>query len=240
MLKKRAVRSKVFGTALNDCIWSVQEWNLDIRKFEIYLTGERMDYSSGDNWDSRAEPGVEYQMASRLIKNLQILADLDSTRPILIHMKTNGGDWSEGMAIYDALYYSRNPIVILNYTHARSMSSIIFESADRRIMMPHSIFMFHEGTMAVSGTSKAVFSNVEWLKRDNPVMLEIYAARMKERGKYSKLPKADIKKMLQELMDKKEDVFLTAQQAVDWGLADALFDGDWQKLNKYVRRRPKR
>ncbi len=191
-----------------------------------------MDYATDDKWDERDEPGVEYQMSARLIKNLHILADIDPKRTILIHMKTNGGDWNEGMAIYDAIKYAPNPTVILNYTHARSMSSIILQAVRKRIMMPHSNFMFHEGTMSASGTWKTFTATAEWAKRDNPVMLDIYANRMKEKGKFSKLPKVDIKKMLQGLMDKKEDVYLTPQQTVEWGLADGIFDGNWQELRR--------
>lgn len=233
---KKSFRSRMFGTEMHESVFGVQEWNLDIRQFALYLTGEAIQYDADDDWDKREEPGVEYQMSARLIKNLHILADIDPKRPILIHMKTNGGDWNEGMAIYDAIKYSPNPVVILNYTHARSMSSIIFQAADRRIMMPHSNFMFHEGNIGISGTWKNVVSNIEFAKKDNPIMLEIYTNKMKERGKYSKTTKSDIKKMLQELMNQKEDVYLTAQQAVDWGLADAVFDGDWQKLRQRLRK----
>ena len=236
MTRKRTFRSKAFGTELNDCIFGVQEWNLDIRQFAIYLTGEAMDYDADDQWDKREEPGVEYQMSARFIKNLHILADIDPKRPILIHMKTNGGDWNEGMAIYDAIKYAPNPIVILNYTHARSMSSIIFQAADRRVMMPHGNFMFHEGTMSVSGTWKQVVSNTKWAERDNPTMLEIYASRMKERGLYSKKSKKDIKAILQGLMNQKEDVYLTPRETVSWGLADEVFDGNWQKLRQRLKK----
>lgn len=228
---------KVRGTSFYDSIWAVQEWNLDIRQFAIYLTGEVMGYSADDAWENRNEPGVEYQMASRLIKNLRTLADLDPKRPILIHMKTNGGDWNEGIAIYDAIRHAPNPITILNYTHARSMSSIIFQAADRRIMMPHATFMFHEGTMAVSGTWKTIVSAVDFAKGDNAEMLNIYIGRMKEGGKYSKRSKAEIEKMMQGLMNKKEEVYLLAKPTVEWGLADNIFDGNWEGLRTGLVRR---
>lgn len=224
---------KRVNSALHDAIRDVHEWNIDVRQFAIHLTGEIRTY---DNNEIPDEPGVEYQMSARLIKNVQILSDLDSTRPILIHMKTCGGDWMEGMAIYDVLKYASNPIVILNYTHARSMSSIILQAADKRVMMPHSHFMFHDGTMMLSGTYRGFMSNVEWAKKERPIMLDIYASRMKERGKFSKNAKVDIIKKLDDQMLKKEDVFLTAQESVSWGLADSIFDGNWQKLTKYVRR----
>src|SRR3989338_4026679 len=202
MTRKRTFRSKAFGTELNDCIFGVQEWNLDIRQFAIYLTGEAMDYDADDQWDKREEPGVEYQMSARFIKNLQILADIDPKRPILIHMKTNGGDWNEGMAIFDVIKFAQNPIVMLNYTHARSMSSIFFQAARKRVLMPNSNFMFHEGTIAYSGTSKQFYSYAEFSKRDNEVMKEIYASRMKERGIHSKKTKKEIKALIQECMDR--------------------------------------
>lgn len=234
--RRKTFRPRAFGTELNDCIWNVQEWNLDIRQFAIYLTGELMDYSAEDDLDKREEPGVEYQMSARFIKNLHILADIDPKRSILVHMKTDGGDWNEGMAIYDAIRYAPNPVVTLNYTHARSMSSIIFQAADRRVMMPHSDFMFHEGTLAAADTYKGFMSFAEWVKKYNSVMLEIYANQMKKKGKFSKLLRSDIEKMLQDLMNKKQEKYLTSQEAVEWGLADDIFDGDWTKLKQGLKK----
>lgn len=233
--KRRSFRSRMFGTEMHESIFGVQEWNLDIRQFAIYLTGEAINYNS-DGGDGHEEPGVEYQMSSRLIKNLHILSDIDPKRPILVHMKTNGGDWAEGMAIHDAIKFSPNPIVILNYTHARSMSSIIFQAADRRVMMPNSNFMFHEGTLGNSDTYKGFMSFAEWAKRDTLTMLEIYAAPMKRRGRFSRRSMENIKAILQNEMDKKQERYLTAQETVEWGLADYVFEGDWQKLRHRLKK----
>ena len=233
----KIVRPKTFGVSLDSGIANVHERNVDIRQFAIYLTGEVMEYDADDNWENRDEPGIEYQMSARLIKNLQILSGLDPKRPILIHMKTNGGDWNEGMAIYDAIRLAPNPVVILNYTHARSMSSIIFQAADRRIMMPHATFMFHEGTMSISGTWKSVVSAVDFARGDNTEMLDIYIRRMKESGKYARTPKGEIKRMMQGLMNKKEELYLLAQPTVEWGLADGIFHGNWESLRAGLSRR---
>jgi len=232
-LGKKTFRARVFGMDFNESIWAVQEWNLDIRNFSLYLTGEPIAYSDDEDAD-RSEPGVEYQMSTRLIKNLQILSEIDRERVILLHMKTDGGDWMEGMAIYDAIRLVPNRVVILNYTHARSMSSIMFQAADRRIMMPHSHFMFHEGSLAVGGTVKGTISTIEWSKRDTLDMINIYVDRMKERGKFCRRSQESIREMLQMQMDKKEDVYLTARETIEWGLADGIFDGDWEGLRKRI------
>jgi len=220
----------------DDPLFALHEYNVDQDGMTIYLMGED-SYSEGADGEWATEPGVEYSMSNRLIRNLQALqkSPKDSKgklRPIIIHMKTCGGDWSEGMAIYDAIYHCPNPVVILNYTHARSMSSLILQAADKRVMMPHSYYMFHEGDATISGTEKQVRSYQEFFSKLTPVMLNIYTDSMREKGKFHKSSRSTIKKMLTEMMDKKEEVYLTAKETVTWGLADEIFDGNWEKLKK--------
>ena len=216
----------------DDPIYQIHEFNIDLKANHIYLTGIH-DYIISNFEDPREEPGVEYAMASRFIKNLNILMR-KSNNPILIHMKTNGGDWQEGIAIYDAIKACPNRVTILNYTHARSMSSIIFQAADKRVMMPNSVFMFHEGNTEFSGTIKQFRSMFDEDKYAREVMLNIYIESLKEVGSMSSKTKPQIRRWLIDQMDKKEDVFLTAQQAVGYGFADEIFgeDGnyDWKKL----------
>lgn len=232
---KKKVQAKVYGIEHHESHWEMQEWNLDLRQFHLYLVGEAIDYYADDS--ERNEPGVEYQMSARFIKNLQILSSINSERPILIHMKTCGGDWEEGMAIYDAIWACPNPITILSYTHARSMSSIILQAADKRVLMPHSYFLFHEGMMSAFGTPKFFHSFADWDKKViRPTMLQIYMDSLKQKGKYRRWSPERIKQMLQSEMDKKEDVYLTAQEAVEWGFADSVFDRNWQALTKFSKR----
>jgi len=212
-------------TSGDDHIYHVHEANLDFRANEIYLVGETK-YSEEQEDGGVAEPGVEYIMANKFIKNLNILSR-KTKDPILIHMKTCGGDWSEGMAIYDAIKLCPNYVTILNYTHARSMSSLIFLAADRRVMMPHSIFMFHEGTFATSGTVKQSFTDFEELRKSNETMIDIYVDHLKssEHGSKRKLSKVRIRKWIKDRINKKEDVYFDAQEAVKLGFADEIFDG---------------
>lgn len=226
---------------MSNPIHSGHEHHLDPQSYHIYLFGS--ESLAGTDACEGGEPGVEYTMANRFIINLNVLmrTAVDSKGqpyPIMIHMKTCGGDWTEGMAIYDAIKACPNPITILNYTHARSMSSLIFCAANKSVMMPHSYFMFHDGTYAEAGTVKQVMSGVEFYKRSEDTMLNIYVERMKQKGKYSKWAKQRIFKMLRSEMDKKEDVYLTAEDAVKWGLADEVFGAngtyDWSKLTQYT------
>lgn len=211
-------------------------YNIDVVNFRIYLVGEEKVYHGEE--DDYTEPGVEYIMTSRFIKNLDILSGRNPERPILIAMKTCGGNGEEGMAIYDAIISCPNPITILSYTHARSMSSLILQAADKRVLMPHSYFMFHEGTVGAEDTYKGFLTYAEWMRKTSSSMIDIYSQALKRKGKFHTWSLQRIQKMLQDCMDKKQEMFLTAQEAVEWGFADEVFGGngsplDWTKLITY-------
>jgi len=215
-----------------DPLWNLQEFHIDVPHRELWLVGEN---DARDESDCLEEPGVEYLMASRIIKNLRLMAHI-SDEPVLIHMKTCGGDVAEGLAIYDAIKLSPLRVTILSYTHARSMSSIILQAADKRVLMPHSYFMFHRGDAQFSGESRAVESSVEFYKRWDKVMLDIYIAAIQksksEEPFHRSYKSKDLRTKLERHMGQRVDVFLSAEETVNWGLADEIFDGDWKGLLK--------
>ena len=204
-----------------DCI---HEFGIDPHARELYLTGEP-DLMGED----LEEPGVEHQMVSRFIKNLRRLS-LDSDDPILIHMKTCGGFEQEGFAIYDAIRFCPCHVTILSYTHARSMSSIILQAADERVMMPNSYFMIHWGTMALSGEVQQVLSWAEFERRRESRFIGVYLDRMEESKEFGNLTRRSIEKILRRKMGAETDVILTPEEAIVWNLADYVFDGDWEEL----------
>lgn len=213
-------------------IESVHCYSLDVRDREIYISGE-----SESTTEHGVEPGVEFLMAEKLIKNIRVLANYNPKESILIHMKTCGGDWTEGMAIYDAIRLCPCPITILSYTHARSMSSIILQAADYRVLMPSSYFMYHWGTYSDGGHLPAVKNRLAWAtKYDDPLMIHAYADRMRKTGKFKGKTLATVQEYLEEQMNKHEDVFLTPIEAIKLGLADAIFDGNWKAL-KSIRKK---
>lgn len=213
----------------DDLLYHLHEYDIDIKSNHIYLFGIE-DYQNEEG----TEPGIEYVIANRFIRNFNLLMRVNPVTPIVIHMKTSGGDWAEGMAIYDTIRSCPWAVTILNYTHARSMSSLIFQAANKRVMMPHSYFLFHEGTLSLEGTQKQVYSSIEFNKHADNTMIEIYSKVMSERGKFKGKPISTIKNWLKKQMEKKEDVYLTAEEAVEYGLADEIFDYNWSNLTKYT------
>lgn len=218
----------VLKVKTEDLVDQIHEKDVDLLSNHIYLFGREEYHTEGGD-----EPGVEYMMANRFIRNLNLCMRVNPDTPVVIHMKTCGGVWEEGMAIYDAIKSCPFPVTILSYTHARSMSSLIFQAANKRVMMPHSTFLFHDGNLGIDGTLKQVESAVDFGKISTEQMMKIYIDNMKLKGKYAKRSRKFLYNWLRDQMDKKEDVYLTAPQAVELGFADQIFDYNWSNLTKY-------
>jgi len=207
-------------------ILNTHEYDIDIDANHIYLFGDQRQAIDEDD----QEPGINYVIANRFIRNLNILSRKNPNKPILVHMKTCGGYWQEGMAIYDTIKLCPNYITILSYTHARSMSSLILQAADKRVLMPNSIFMFHDGSMSASGTTKQFLTEATELKKSMTTMRDIYVNSMRNSEKFSGWADKKIHSWLKKQMNLKEDVFLSAEEAVECGFADEIYDGVVENL----------
>lgn len=221
---------------VDERIESVHDYWIDPDSREIWIHGVDVSSSDGE-WE---EPGVEFIMANMVIKNLHYLRKQSSRAGVTIHLHTCGGMVNDGFAIYDTIRLMPYPVTIISYTHARSMSSIILQAAagpcDTRLLMPSSYFMFHYGTMASEGHTKAVYSDVEFAKNYDELMLDVYVNSAKNGEKFKEMSEAKIRKMLISQMDKKSDVFLTAKEAVEWGFADGIVES-WPDNSKWRNRK---
>lgn len=197
----------------------MHEYHLDEQERVIYLVPEDYTRSFDD-----IEPGVEYLMATRFIKNLHYL-ETCSDEAITIHLKTNGGHWMEGLAIYQAIKHSPCWIEMIVHTHARSMSSIILQGADNRVMMPYSHFMYHDGTIGMEGTVKQFWTEATELRKSQDQMMDIYIDRCHGAEGWGNMMRREIRDAMREQMDKKEEVYLDAEQAVWFGFADEIYKG---------------
>jgi ATP-dependent protease ClpP protease subunit len=141
-------------------------------------------------------------------------------------MQSVGGCWDNGMAMFNAIEFSRSYITILAYSQASSMSGIIFQSANLRVMMPDCHYLMHMGWSYYEGHPMAVKSSAEFQQRTCKRMLEIFAKRAYATGPYWKKKKAYTEKSAYNFFDRKlkdkVDWFLDAHEAVDLGLADHI------------------
>ena len=155
---------------MDDIINDIHSYGVNVKTREIYLNS----YVSSNEDD----PGVDYRMSSQFIKNITQLDSINN-KPILIHMYSIGGDWGAGMAIYDAITACKSYVTIVAYSQAESMSSIILQSADFRVMTPNAYFMSHYGSSAYEGHYLNAQANAKFDNRCCDIMVEIYSKQIK-------------------------------------------------------------
>lgn len=202
----------------SELVGDIQSYGIDYKNRELYL------HSYVANTDE--EPGVDYRMSTTFYKNIRML-DTMSNAPILIHMHSIGGNWNDGMAIYDAISLCKSYVTIIVYGQAESMSSIILQAADKRVMTPNSYFMCHFGSSGYSGNYLDVQKGAAFEKKMTDAMLNIYTEQC-IKGKYFKehYSEPEFEKVKNYLKRKLKDGdwFMEANESVYYGFADCVLD----------------
>ena len=83
----------------------IHEYSLNLNSRELYIHSHSV---------AEEESGLDFHVAVKTIKNLQLL-DHISNELIVIHLSSIGGNWNDGMAIYDAIKLTRSPVTIIGY-----------------------------------------------------------------------------------------------------------------------------
>jgi len=196
-----------------DLLYSLHEYWINPESREIWIRGIDGNQVLETITDNIPEGGVEYQMATRTIMNLNYLKSLDKEAPVTIHLHTCGGESEQGMAIYDAIRSMPYWVTIVGYADIRSMSSIIFLAGDEKLMMPNSKFMIHYGEYYTFGEMKTVEADFNEDKKFNKFMDKLYSDK-------SDFSRKEIKKML----ESKRNIWFNAKQAVKHGFADGIYE----------------
>lgn len=212
-----------------DTVWGVQESGLDIQGDhpEIWITSDRL-YIVGAGAEEAhyyGEPGVEHSMVTKAIMNLRMAMLEFPDSPLVIHLKSCGGCWTQGMALYNGIRAYPNDVFIVDYAQARSMSSLVFCAGDHRIIMPDGQFMFHTGLFSGEFTGRQLRNEyLEW-EKNMTRMLDIYVLAMSTPGARYENETDEFKRdWLEHQMLEKEEAYFDAPEAVELGFADNIFE----------------
>ncbi len=205
---------------MRDIIDDLNNFSVDVKNREIFV---HRYYNNSEDAD------VENKMSSMFIKNIRALDH--KPEPILIHLNAGGGgECEEGMAMYDAMHFAESYITVLIYGYACSMSSIIPQAADFRVMMPNSYMMCHYGSESFVDNHLNNKKYFRFASKLSDNMVDIYASRMQygqyftdryDKTKALKYAKAYIQKQMES-----GDWYLDAEEAVHFGLADEILGSD--------------
>jgi len=198
-------------------LYNIHTMCIDTKQREIYLHS---------NMDFEEEGGVDYKTAVVFEKNIRYLNLLGSD-PILVHMHLPGGVWEDGLGIYDTIKYSKSKIYILAYAKVESASSIIFQAAYYRVLMPNTHVLIHYGSLTLDHDHKAAMSSLQWSEKESNKMIDIFADKCATSpiAKEKNWNKMIAKKHILSQLANKSDWILDSNEAVNYGFADGVLGG---------------
>ena len=166
---------------------------------------------------------VEENMANLIVAQLLFLESQNADKDINLYINSPGGSVTAGLAIYDTMQYIKPDVRTIVMGQAASMGSFLAQAGapGKRLVLPESRTMIHRVSSGTRGTSGSVHiqelefedakRHLEESKRLNERLTELYVKHNTAGKTYDEL-----------FETMKFDTFLSAQDAVDNGLADKV------------------
>ena len=166
---------------------------------------------------------VEDNMANLIVAQLLFLESENPDKTINLYINSPGGAVTAGLAIYDTMQYIKNDVRTIVMGQACSMGSFLAQAgtAGKRVVFPESRTMIHRVSSGTRGTSGSV--HVQELQMEDAIRSFEEGKKINQRLTELYVKHNTAGKTYDELFETmKFDTFLTAQEAVDNGLADKV------------------
>ncbi len=184
----------------------VEQTNRGERSYDIYsrLLNDRIIMLTED---------VNSTTASLIVAQLLYLEGQDSTKDISLYINSPGGSISDGMAIYDTMQYIKCDVSTICMGMAASMGAFLLSAGakGKRFALPNAEVMIHQPLIGggLQGQQTDIMIHAEHLRKKRDVLEGILAQ--------------NCGKTIEEMHEACErDNFMTAQEAMDFGLVDKV------------------
>jgi len=149
--------------------------------------------------------------ANLVVAQMLFLEMEDPDADIMFYINSPGGSVSAGMAIYDTMQYLRCEVSTLCIGMAASMGAFLLSAGakGKRKALPNAEIMIHQPSGGASGQASDIAIHAEQILRIRQNLNEILA---KNTGKPLETIERDVER----------DHFMTAQQALEYGLIDEI------------------
>ncbi|MDD2907376.1 MAG: ATP-dependent Clp protease proteolytic subunit [Candidatus Gracilibacteria bacterium] len=154
---------------------------------------------------------IDSQVANTVIAQLLFLEKQDPKAPVTLYINSPGGHVTAGLAIYDTMQYVKCPVHTVSIGLSASMGSIILAGGEpgKRFSLPHSEIMIHQPLGGAEGQATDIRIAAEHIIKTGTRLYRILA---KHTGK----PLEQVEK------DCDRDNFMTAEEALKYGLIDKI------------------
>jgi ATP-dependent Clp protease, protease subunit len=158
---------------------------------------------------------VDDRSAKAVVNRLLFLEAKDPGKEITFYINSPGGVVTSGMVIYDTMKMISSPVSTVCMGLAASMGSILLSAGEKgkRFIYPHGEVMIHQPSLGgmMRGTSADLEIQAEQIRKTKRIGAEILA---KNCGK----------KVEELLKDFERDYWMDAEEAVKYGIVDAVLD----------------
>lgn len=153
------------------------------------------------------------QTANLIVAQLLYLSNEDSEAPIKMYINSPGGQIYAGLAIYDTMQMIANPIDTVAVGVTASFGTVLLTAGTKgqRFALPHSTIHLHQPLGGVQGQATDIEIQANEIMRLRKKLNEILANHT---GQSEEKIKTDTER----------DYWLTAQDAVEYGLVDKVLE----------------
>ena len=175
------------------------------RSYDIFsrILEDRIIFLSGEITD---------EVANLVVAQLIYLESKDPTKDISIYINSPGGSVTAGMAIYDTMNYIRCDVATICVGMAASMGAFLLSSGTKgkRFALPTAEIMIHQVLGGARGQATDVAIQTQQLLKTKNKLNRILAENTG-------------KDIAQVERDTERDNYLTAEEALEYGLIDQVF-----------------
>lgn len=178
------------------------------RSYDIYsrLLKERIVFLNGE---------VNDQVSNSICAQLLFLEAEDSNEDINFYINSPGGVVTAGMAMYDTMQYIKPDVSTIVMGQACSMGSLLANAGapGKRFMLPKARHMIHQPSGGARGQQTDIEIAAQEIRRMRDELTEIYVKHNSKGKTFDEVNK-----------DIERDNFMTAPEALEYGLIDEIVD----------------
>ncbi len=184
----------------------IEQTNRGERSYDIFsrLLNDRIIVLSDE---------VNDATASLVVAQLLYLEGQDAEKDISLYINSPGGSVTAGMAIYDTMQYIKCDVSTICIGLAASMGAFLLSSGakGKRFALPHSEIMIHQPSGGAQGQATDIKIVADHILRTKQTLNKILAE--------------NTGKSIEEIArDTERDNFMTAAEALEYGLVDKVID----------------
>jgi ATP-dependent Clp protease protease subunit len=156
---------------------------------------------------------VNEHSASLIVAQLLFLESEDANKDILFYINSPGGSVTAGMCIYDTMQFIKPDVSTIVMGQACSMGSLLATAGapGKRMILPNARHMIHQPSGGAGGQATDMEIQVNEILKMKKNLTQIYVDHNSKGKTFEELSK-----------DMERDNFMSAQEAVDYGLADEI------------------